>query len=455
MPFIPHTETEIQQMLQVLEIDDIETLFEEIPDSLRCGTGAREGMAWWSTGLTEPEITRLMRSRAAGEKDLCCFIGAGAYDHHIPAAVWELVGRGEFYSAYTPYQAEASQGTLQAIYEFQTMMAALTGMDVSNASLYEGASALGEAVLMAERLNPQQRVLMPMSVHPRYRRVVATLVAPQGIEIEELPLSVEGTLDLEALAVAMQKPFTALVIPQPNFFGLLEESELLTAQAHANKGLVIGLVNPVAMAWLAPPGEWGEQGADIACGEGQSLGIPLCSGGPYLGFLCCKQAYVRQMPGRIVGRTRDRQGNPGFVLTLQAREQHIRRSKATSNICTNQGLLAIAAAIHLSLLGPNGLRATARRCHANMSGLRRRLQEIPGVALPFKQPFFHETVMQLVNHSAEALLAAMAAAGIAGGYALQRDYPALGEAILVCTTEMRTAEDLGRYIETLARFLES
>jgi len=312
MPFIPHTENDVREMLHAVGVSNIDDLFDEIPKDLRT-TG---GLAKIPPGINEMDIGRLMMTRAEQDGRPLCFMGAGAYDHHIPAAVWEIATRGEFYSSYTPYQAEASQGTLQLLYEYQTMMASLTGMDVSNASLYDGASALAEAVLMAVRANPKshtKRVLMPRTVHPIYRKVVHAIVKNQDIELIELPYCSEGGHILpESLEKYANDDITALVIPQPNFFGVLEEVDALTDWAHHHNALVIGVVNPISLAVLTSPGEWGTTGAAIVCGEGQPLGAPLSSGGPYFGFLCCKQAHVRQMPGRIVGRTVDLDGKPGI-----------------------------------------------------------------------------------------------------------------------------------------------
>lgn len=451
MPFIPHTEQEVREMLDAIGARSIDELFDEIPAALRTSLKAVP------PGLSEMEVARLMKARAAEDRDTLCFIGAGAYEHHIPAAVWEIATRGEYYTAYTPYQAEASQGTLQLLYEYQTMMASLTGMDVSNASLYDGASALAEAVLMAVRANrhsKSKRVLMPATVHPHYRKVVHAIVHNQGIELVELPYCGEaGHILPESLAKYAGEDFAALVIPQPNFFGVLEEVDALTDWAHAHGAFAIGLVNPTALALLTPPGAWGAKGADIACGEGQPLGAPLSSGGPYYGFMCCRQEWVRQMPGRIVGRTVDRDGKPGFTLTLQAREQHIRRSKATSNICTNQGLVVTASTIYMSLLGADGLERVAAASHANTQRLRDRLAALPGVEPVFSRPCFHETVLRLPR-PVDEVLAALAAHGIAGGYSLKDDYPELGEALLVCATETKHAADLEHYAETLRSILE-
>jgi len=339
MPFVPHTEEEIREMLGVIGVQRIEALFSEIPPELRAPP--MEGML--PEALNEMEIGRLMRERAAQDGQPLCFVGAGAYEHHVPAAVWEIATRGEFYTAYTPYQAEASQGTLQLLYEYQTMMASLTGMEISNASLYDGASALAEAVLMAVRANRRsksKRVLIPSTVHPVYRKVVRTIVTHQGIEVVEVG---------SAHRLGAHQRYAGHRPDQPHRCRY-----------------------PI----LAPPGEWGETGADIACGEGQPLGIPLSSGGPYFGFLCFD-------------------GKPGFTLTLQAREQHIRRSKATSNICTNQGLMTTAATLYLSLLGPEGLERVASACHDNTRRLLEKVVAIEGVEPLFDGEFFHEVVLRV------------------------------------------------------------
>jgi glycine dehydrogenase subunit 1 len=452
MPFIPHSAADVETMLERIGAASIEDLFDEIPESLK--TGALAGVP---AGLTEMEVARLMRERAAVDGTPLCFAGAGAYEHHIPAAVWAIVSRGEFYSAYTPYQAEASQGTLQLIYEYQSMMTRLTGMDVSNASLYDGATALAEAVLMAERCvrNGPRKVLVPRSVHPAYRKTLATIVGLQDIEVVELPVDPQGGhLDPAWLAGQDFGAFTALVIPQPNYFGVLEEVDALTDWAHAQGALVIGVVNPLSLAVLKAPGQWGGaqsagRGADIVCGDGQPLGVPLSSGGPYFGILCCKQQLVRQMPGRIVGRTSDIDGKPGFALTLQAREQHIRRAKATSNICTNQGLLVTAATIHMALLGPQGLERVARHCMANTRRVREKLVAIDGVGCVFDRPYFHEVAFRLPV-SAQDLVDDLAGAGIVAGIALEEDYPELGDGLLVCATETRTHADIDHFATALA-----
>ena len=448
MPFIPHTEEDISTMLASIGANTIEDLFDEIPLALK--SGSLKALP----GLSEMEISRLMQDRAEVDGRYLNFIGAGAYEHHIPSAVWQITTRGEFYSSYTPYQAEASQGTLQLLYEYQTMMASLTGMDVSNASMYDGASALAEDELMAVRSHKSsRRILIPTSLHPIYRRVVRAIVKNQGIEVIEIPYNLEcGHTLVESLAPYAGQDIAALVIPQPNFFGVLEPVDALTDWAHANSALAIGVVNPMSLALLTPPGEWGSTGADVAVGEGQPLGIPLSSGGPYFGFMACKQALVRQMPGRIIGRTTDLNGNPGFVLTLQAREQHIRRSKATSNICTNQGLMVTAATIYMSLLGPEGLRRVATQSHANTLSLVEQLETLKGVKRIFSGDLFHEAVVTLPVPVA-SVLKTLKNQGVLAGLDLSEHYPELGNALLVCATETKIASDLEKYVSHLARAL--
>ena len=449
MPFIPHTEQDIQSMLASIGAKNIDALFDEIPAALKSGKLTAIG-----DGLNEMQVTRLMHERAAQDNQPLNFIGAGAYEHHIPAAVWEIATRGEYYTAYTPYQAEASQGTLQVLYEYQTMIASLTGMDVSNASLYDGASALAEAILMAVRAHKSsRRVLLPATVNPLYRSVARSIVKLQNIELVEIPFdSATGITDLNALQQHAGSDLAALVIPQPNFFGALEDVDALTEWAHAQGALAIGLVNPLTLALLKAPGQWSKKGADIAVGDGQPLGAPLSSGGPYFGFMCCKQALVRQMPGRIIGRTVDLDGKQGFTLTLQAREQHIRRAKATSNICSNQGLMVTAATIHMALLGSDGLRRAAAASHANTQALTVQASSVPGVKRLFNAPHFHEVVLHLPDSSAK-VLNSMAEQGVTGGFDLQPHYPQLGNAILVCATETKTGEDLQRYVAALRHAL--
>jgi glycine cleavage system P protein (glycine dehydrogenase) subunit 1 len=451
MAFIPHTGADVATMLAAIGVDSIECLFDEIPANLRLTE-----LAGVPEAASEMEVGRLMAERARLDGRPLCFIGAGAYEHHIPAAVWAIATRGEFYSAYTPYQAEASQGTLQLLYEYQTMIASLTGLAVANASLYDGASAVGEACLMAVRANRKslsRRILMPTTVHPHYRTAARAVAGNQGLVFEELPYCTQaGCIPAGALARHDGEDIAALVIQQPNFFGRLEDVDALCDWAHARNILVVAVVNPTALALLKPPGDWGAKGADIAVGEGQPLGVPLSSGGPYFGFMTTRMEHVRQMPGRIVGRTVDAAGRAGFTLTLQAREQHIRRAKATSNICTNQGLLVTAATIYLSLMGPAGLERVATASHARTRELIDALTRLPGVRRLFDGPVFHEEVIAL-DRPVAPVLENLSARGILGGLDLAQHYPELGPALLVCATETKTTEDIARYAGALAECL--
>jgi glycine dehydrogenase subunit 1 len=451
MAFIPHTPDDIARMLEVIGVRSVDELFDEIPRELSAGTlGVPPAMS-------EMEIARLLSERAASDGRSLNFIGAGAYEHHIPAPVWAIATRGEFYSAYTPYQAEASQGTLQLIYEFQSMICALTGMEVSNASLYDGASALAEACLMAVRANraaSSRRILMPRTVNPTYAQVARSIAGHQGIAFEAVDFDrAAGRTLLESLQPYSGQDITALVIQQPNFFGSLEEIDRLTDWAHENKILLIAVVNPISLALLKAPGQWGARidgihGADIVCGEGQPLGVPLAAGGPYFGFMATRMQYVRQMPGRIVGRTVDTEGRPGFSLTLQAREQHIRRSKATSNICTNQGLMVTAATIYMSLLGAAGLERVAAASLQRTADLVAALGRVAGVKTAFTAPRFHEAVL-LLDRPVAPVLAALARRGIFGGLDLADRYPELGHALLVCATETKLQADIDSYAGAL------
>ncbi len=449
MPFIPHTAEEVDAMLATIGVDGMEDLFDEIPDALRAGRLARV-----PEGVSEMEMLRIFSERASADALGPCFLGAGAYDHHIPAAVWDLTARGEFMTAYTPYQAEASQGTLQLIYEYQSMMAALTGMDVSNASVYDGASGLAEAILMAVRGNRKaksRRVLVPDTVHPLYRQAAAAIVAAQDVILETVAMGSDGLIAVGSLP-SDGEGLAALVVQQPNFFGRLEDVDGLTDWAHAEGALLIAVANPLSLALLKPPGAWGADGADIACGDGQPFGIPMASGGPSFGYMCTRDKLVRQMPGRIIGRTDDLNGKTGFTLTLQAREQHIRRGKATSNICTNQGLLVTAGTIYLALTGPEGLARVARASHRNTATLSALLTELPGVSVHMDGPFFHERAIRLPLPAA-TVIEALLDQGILAGLDLGRFYPGMDDVLLVCATEKRTEAEMTAFRDALAAVL--
>ena len=455
MPYIPHTADDIETMLGALQLTSTHQLFEEIPADIRTKVPLNI-----PAGLSEFQMLEKAQTLANKNTSVTCFIGAGSYDHHIPAAVWDIATRGEYLTSYTPYQAEASQGTLQLLYEYQTMIAELTGMEVSNASLYDGATALAEAILMARRLKSVKtgqaiQILIPSALHPHYQETIKTLVGNQAVEIIFLPFCAkQGTTILDKLDSYDSDNITALVINQPNFFGCLEDVDTLTNWAKKREIISIACINPMSLGLLKPPGQWGSRGVDIACGEGQPLGIPMASGGPYFGFLSTRMQFVRQIPGRLIGRTVDLAGNIGFTLTLQAREQHIRRAKATSNICTNQGLLVTAATIYMSLLGPQGLHQTATMCHQQTVKLVDQLTILPGVRRTFAAAFFHECVLTF-DKPVEAILKALLQQQIAGGCLIADYYPALPNTLLICATEKRTDTEITHFVSTLKSTLET
>ena len=451
MPYIPHTPEEVKAMLACINAPSIDALFDEISPELK-----QQPFKALPEGLSEMALLQHAKTLASQNISHACFIGAGSYEHHIPAAVWDIASRGEFLTAYTPYQAEASQGTLQLLYEFQTMIAELTGMDIANASLYDGATALVEAVLMTLRLHKQKSdhlILVPETLHPLYREALATLLQYHQLTLTTLPMDPStGTTALDALEAYQDSAATALIIPQPNFFGQLEPIDALADWAHAHQVTSIAVVNPISLALLKPPGHWGEHGVDIACGEGQPLGSPMAGGGPYVGFFSTRKQYARQIPGRLVGCTTDAEGRTGYTLTLQAREQHIRRGKATSNICTNQGLLVTTATIHMSFLGPEGLRRVATDCHRNTRVLLQKLIEIPGISRVFQGPFFHEILIQLPT-PVGPIVEALAAQGILAGYAPESHYADYPNTLLVCATECRTDAEINFFADTLKTLL--
>ena len=451
MPFIPHTEGEVRAMLGAIGETRIDALFDEIDPAL-----TQASFKDIPAGATEMALLADFAARAKRDEAGPCFLGAGCYDHHIPAAVWDIASRGEFMTAYTPYQAEASQGTLQLVYEYQSMMTALADMDVTNASVYDGGTALGEAVLMAVRAarrgkrgaaeNAPATIAVAGACHPLYVDAAANIVRHQDIRLVGTGFGADGRADLAALEALSP---TAVVVQQPNFLGVLEPVDDIVRLARECGALVIGVVNPVALAWLKPPGSWGEDGADIACGDGQPLGIPMASGGPSFGFICTRRQLVRQLPGRIVGRTQDRHGEDAFTLTLQAREQHIRRGKATSNICTNQGLMVTAATIHMALLGAEGLRRVATQSHANTRALVEAATSLPGIRQRFDAPFCHEAVLDL-GRPADAVVEAMAEQGVIAGLPLGGFDRELANCLLVCATEKRTEADIDAFRQALA-----
>lgn len=446
MPYIPHTEKDIKEMLQAIGAKSVEDLFDLIPEGLRLKKPLN-----LPPGLSEQELVSEMKglaSKNATVDDRISFIGAGAYNHYIPSVVNHTLLRSEFYTSYTPYQAEISQGTLQAIFEYQTLICQLTGMDVANASMYEGASATAEAILMARRINNRKKVVISSALHPEYREVVKTYLKTQQVTIEEIMHCTEaGTTLPEAVEKHIDEETSCLVVQQPNFFGCIEDLKTLGELAHKSGTLfIVVIAEPISFGLLKSPGELG---ADIVVGEGQSLGNSLSFGGPYLGFFATREKYLRQMPGRLVGETTDKDGNRGFILTLSTREQHIRREKATSNICTNEGLCALAATVYMCMLGKKGLMELARLNLSKAEYLKKVLQGINGVKLAFNTPTFNEFVIE-VDRNPEELLKSLSGKGIWGGLALKRFYPYLDRHILVCVTEMNTKEELDKLVEAMS-----
>ena len=431
--YVLNTPEDVAAMLAKIGVNTIGDLFANIPPELRLHRPLDIPPA-----LTEIELTQhmgVLANRNQSASDAVCFLGGGAYDHFIPTVVDVIASRSENYTAYTPYQAEASQGTLQAIYEYQTMMCQLTGMDVANASLYEGGSAVAEAVLMASSITDRKggEVLIAESVHPEYRQVLTTYVANLGIHVRTLPTP-DGYLNPDDVAAAVTDKTIAVVAQSPNFFGHIEEMKEIGIAAKKTGALFIDVFDPVSLGLLTNPAQ---HGADIAGAEGQGLGIPFGYGGPYLGILTCRSEYLRKIPGRLVGETTDRNGKRCWVLTLSTREQHIRREKATSNICTNQGLFALRAAVHLTALGPVGLKETAELCLQKAHYAKDQLCKLPGVSLKFDRPFVKEFTVA-VQGNVPNLLVQLREQGYHAGLPTSRWYPQHTDGLIVAVTEKRT-----------------
>ena len=443
MTYSPHTDADREAMLAAVGVSSVDDLFEDIPAAVRA---TRFDVP---PPLTEQEV-RAELSRLAGRNRLAdvSFLGAGAYRRLIPAVVDEVVGRAEFATAYTPYQPEVSQGTLQAIYEFQTLICELTAMEVASASHYDGATATAEAALMACRLTGRHRVAVSQAVDPQVRRVLATYCSGPGVEVVEVPadLAEDGTglTDIDAARQAADGDVACLVVQQPNFFGAIEPMAELADAAHAEGGLFVTFVDPVSLALLEAPGRYG---ADIVTAEGQQLGIPLSFGGPYLGLMAARMDAVRQMPGRLAGATRDAEGRRGYVLTLQAREQHIRREKAASNICTNQALCALAATAYLAAVGPDGLREVAERSATQARHLVATLEGAGLATRRFTAPYLNEVAVHLPD--AARRHAALVEQGIVAGAVLETAYPRLPNTLLLAATELTTDDDVARLVDAL------
>ena len=446
MPFIPTTDANRKAMLKTIGVSDFEELLESIPEETRFS-----GELDLPDPLSEYEVTRLLKEIADKNEHAgthVCFLGGGVYDHFIPAAVGHIISRSEFYTAYTPYQPEVSQGNLQAIYEYQTMIANLTGMDVANASMYDGASALAEAALLVQAQTRREEILVSKTVHPFYRKVVGTYCHRSGVVLKEVGTE-KGLTDLGQLGEMVNEKTAGVLIQHPNFFGNLEEVEEMGKITHGAGGLYVVSVDPVSLGALKPPGEYG---ADVVTGEGQGLGNPLNFGGPYVGIFAVTKALIRRLPGRLVGVTVDTQDRRGFVLTLQTREQHIRREKATSSICTNEQLCALASTVYLALMGKQGLPTVAHLSLQKAHYLAKRIEEIKGAELLFSQPFFKEFAVRC-SVPPERVIEEMRKEKIFAGVDLGRFDYGIDDGLLVAVTEKRTKEEMDRYVDVLSRIV--
>ncbi|MBI2842568.1 MAG: aminomethyl-transferring glycine dehydrogenase subunit GcvPA [Armatimonadetes bacterium] len=442
LSYLPLTDADRALMLKTIGVPDTDALFEQIPKEARLGRPPD-----LPAGMAEQDVVSICEGIAARNRhlaDLTCFLGAGAYDHYVPAVVESIVSRSEFATTYTPYQPEASQGVLQSIYEYQSLICALTEMEVSNASLYDAATAIGEAAVMAYSVTGRSRVLVSKAVHPHYRQVLRTYVSGLDMQVEEIDYS-EGVTSAGLLPARLSEDAACVIVQYPNFFGCVEPLAPLTEAAHSVGALMIVCVDPIALGLLTPPGAFG---ADIVVGEGQALGVNIGFGGPYLGLFACRMEHVWHIPGRIVGATVDAEGRRSYTLTLQTREQHIRREKATSNICTNQALVALAATVYLSALGKNGLSHVAELCFQKAHYARDAIAERDGFSLPWPAPFFKEFVVKSEKPVSE-INRKLLDNGIIGGLDLGQYYPELKNHVLICVTEKRTKEEIDRMVELL------
>lgn len=447
MSYIPHTEKDIHEMLNAVGAASVEELFKAIPENLMLKKALN-----LPPQLAEQELIQKLANlgkKNATVDEYISFLGAGAYHHYIPSIVHHLISRSEFYTAYTPYQPEISQGTLQAIFEYQTLICQLTGMEVANASMYDGASATAEAVLMAKRINNRTKVILSSALHPEYREVVNTYLSKNSDHIKEVFYCTETGRTLpEAIEKLINKDTSCVVIQQPNFFGSIEDIKAISDVVHKNNSiLIVVITEPISLGLLKPPGEIG---ADIVVGEGQAFGNNLNFGGPYLGFFATLEKYLRQMPGRLVGKTVDKNNKRGFVLTMATREQHIRREKATSNICTNEGLCALSAAIYLTAIGKNGLIELSRLNLSKSEYLKNKLANIKGIKPAFTASTFNEFAIE-IEKEPDAVLKALLKKGIIAGPSLKKFYPELSRHILLCATEMNSKEEIDELAEEMER----
>jgi glycine dehydrogenase subunit 1 len=448
--YIPNSPDERTEMLRLVGLNSAEELFDSIPSDIRLGQHLNVPAA-----LSEMELLARFEDLAArnGAARRPSFLGAGAYSHYAPTIVDHLISRSEYFTAYTPYQPEISQGTLQTIFEFQTLVCQLTGMDVANASMYDGSTALAEAVLMAQRVTRRSKVIVSSTVHPEYLQVADTYVQHAGIELRRLDADAQsGQIDANAL-VALDNQTAALVVQSPNFFGCIEDVRALGERAHVVGALlIVAVTEAVSFGLLRSPGSCG---ADIVVAEGQSFGVPLSFGGPYVGLFATLDKYARQIPGRLVGEAVDKEGRRGFVLTLATREQHIRREKATSNICTNEGLIALAATVYMETMGRRGIQEVARQCAQKAAYAARRVAELEGFTLPFTAPRFNEFVVRAPTEASALLARLSREKGITGGLALSRYYPDRPNDFLVCVTETNSRQEIDALVEGLKEVVSS
>ncbi len=444
MSYIPNTDKEREEMLKKIGVSSFEELLSEVPEGLKLKTELN-----LPPPLSELEVRRELKQLSEQNLNMeshVSFLGGGAYDHYIPSVIDHVISRPEFYTAYTPYQAEVSQGTLQTIYEYQTMICELTNMEVSNASMYDGASALAEAAQMARGTTGRDTIVVSDAIHPHYLQVVETYSKGLTVPMKKVPIE-DGRTDLESLSRSIDENTAALLVQHPNFFGCLEEAEEASSIAHSKGALLVVAVDPISLGLLKPPGDYH---ADICVGEGQALGIPVSLGGPFLGLFATRREYLRQMPGRLIGRTVDTDGKPGYVMTLQTREQHIRREKATSNICTNEGLCALAACVYLTIMGRKGLREIAELCLQGSHYLAEGVKKLKGFRLPYKTPFFKEFVVECPIPAA-TVISELLEKGFLAGVDLGRFRDEWKNHLLLAVTEKRTKEEMDRFLDQLSK----
>lgn len=446
-PFLPQTEEDRKNMLDALSINSIDELFEDIPTSVKLNKDMD-----LPNSLSELELKQHIESVASKNKslkDYISFLGGGIYDHHIPSVVNHVLSRSEFYTSYTPYQPEISQGILQSMFEYQTMIARLTGMDLSNASIYDGATATAEAAIRAVSITKREEIIVSNALNPTYREVLRTYLEGQGFSLKTIP-HIDGVTDISLLPDMISNDTACVILQSPNYFGVLEDYSELKGIMDNNKALLVAVSDPISLALIEPPSKWG---ADIVVGDGQSLGNPTSFGGPLLGFFAAKEKYMRKMPGRMVGEAKDKDKKIGYVLTLQTREQHIRREKATSNICSNQALNVLAACVYMSTMGPNGLREVANLSLQKAHYACKRLEELDGVSLMFDKPFFKEFLIKLPK-PAKDVQEALFAKGIFAGIDVGKYYDELEDCVLLSVTEKRTKTEIDYLVKSLGEVLE-